>query len=458
VTIPLTGTGGHFTRVGKQGKTLNDINTFRGNSGTAGTDWQAIFAQFASTDQIVIDQLWSQLIKAQNNLAGAAAYIQSIAQGTTIQMAQDDQFLEDTSLKAALVELIRQMQVSSDKVKQPAVSVSVTTGNGVLTNHGDGVCIATVLDPLHVQTDYAFAETIVGICSADSQAITSPATLGKEPFTFVGESFPNSALDSSWPIGSSADFAENAITPDDNGNQNTNLLTNGNFETFAGSAPSNWPIAVGATTISKASPGYRGTGALQVAGDGTTLTELSQSFNTSGQTLAELGPLTMYGLNFWIKADSGLAAGVLEIALTDGSGTILQDFAGNNLVLTISLSTLTTSYVAHNVFFRTPAALPSLAKLRIRLTTAATNGKNFYIDDISLTAASQVYPGGPFVAVFSGASKFIVGDQFNVIVANDYSSAWQKMADRIWNMRALGLILPSTGASGSVTIPDSLLS
>jgi hypothetical protein len=463
MTVPLTGTGGHFTRAGKEGKAFNDINTFRGNSGTIGSDWQAIFAQFASSDQVVIDRLWSQLTALQNNMSGAAKYLQTVAQATTIQMVQDDQHLDDQTLKGNMAELIRQMKVSSDKVKQPTVSVTVTTGNGVVSNTGDGVCIATVTDQTGTQTDYSFNETITAICSNDSQALTGAATLGKEPFQVTGEAFVDPITDPTWPLGSGASLSLLARTSDDSPVQATNLVANGSFESFTSSTPDNWNVDIGALTISQGSGSgaYRGAGSLKITGDGATLTTLHQSFNTGGQSTAKLAPLTIYGLNFWIKRDSGLVAGVLQISLIDGAGTILQDAAGNNLSLSITLSSgTTTSFVAHNVFFRTGPQLPQTqpAAIRIKLTTAATNTAAFYIDDIVLTPAVQLYNGGPFAAIFSGKTPFIVGDQFNLAVANDFSSAWQKIADRFWSMRDNGLILPSTAASGSVTISDSLLS
>lgn len=459
MTIPLTGTGGHFTRVGKVGKALNNLNTYRGNPGTAGTDWQAIYAQFATSDQEVVSTLWGELPKLASATVPTATFLQLLAQNTTIAMVKDDVNPDDTSLFAAVEELVRQMLVSSDKVAQPTMSISITTGNGVNANHGDGVCIATLFDEDGVQMDYAFDEVIVGQCTNDSQVLTGPATLGKEPFTFEGTApTSSSALDADWPKGSDSIQDLEAVTADDDGSETDNLFTNGDFESWNVNTPDAWTIDLGASTITEGS-GYRGSGSLKITGDGTTLTALRQTFSPGGTTTAQLGPRTIHGFNFWTKVDSGMAAGVAELAIVDGGGTILQDAAGNDLKVTLTLSALTTGWVAHSAFFRTPISLPANTPyaFRIRLTTAATSGKAWYLDDLVLAPATRLYNGGPFVKVFSGATKFVIGDQFNVTVSNDYSSKWQLAAERLFGMRDLGLILPSTAASGSVTIPDSLL-
>ena len=59
MTVTLIGTGGCFTRVGRMGGALNDTNTFRGT--TLVTKADNIRAQFASTNQQLVDDLYRQL-------------------------------------------------------------------------------------------------------------------------------------------------------------------------------------------------------------------------------------------------------------------------------------------------------------------------------------------------------------------------------------------------------------
>jgi hypothetical protein len=70
-----------------------------------------------------------------------------------------------------------------------------------------------------------------------------------------------------------------------------------------------------------------------------------------------------------------------------------------------------------------------------------------------------MYNGGPEVSAFAGNVPLSVGDSQNladywtVAVGNNKNGAFQQSFERFFNMRDLGLLLPS---SGSPTIPNSL--
>jgi hypothetical protein len=59
------------------------------------------------------------------------------------------------------------------------------------------------------------------------------------------------------------------------------------------------------------------------------------------------------------------------------------------------------------------------------------------------------------VAVFSAAAKFVTGDEWTVAFTNTISAA-QKLFERFFGMRAMGLQLPSNAAGGE-TISDSVV-
>jgi hypothetical protein len=146
----------------------------------------------------------------------------------------------------------------------------------------------------------------------------------------------------------------------------------------------------------------------------------------------------------------------LEIALTDGGGTVTQDPTGANNSFTKNLTGSTTSYAPLSMVFRTPVANPSTGyRLRVRLSTALDNTKTLYLASLAMAPGTQLYIGGPYAAIFSGATDFLVGDKFTWTIANNYSSKWQVLAEKFFGMRALGLQLPS---SVSPTINDSLIS
>jgi hypothetical protein len=99
--------------------------------------------------------------------------------------------------------------------------------------------------------------------------------------------------------------------------------------------------------------------------------------------------------------------------------------------------------------------MPSVVRLKIALSTALTASSNLYIDHVAFTAPISFYRGGPNIAVFSGNINFISGDNYTLIPTNDYGGKFQILFDRFFNMKQLGLLLPS---SNSPTILDSLIS
>jgi hypothetical protein len=373
-------------------------------------------------------------------------------------MADDDVRLTSKTLANAVKELVKQMQAATSTVLKPTCTA---TPAAVAGNNGNGVCTASVLGAAGVQMDYVFAETVDIAVTSDAQ---NGATQGREPLSVAGDAAQADVMSWDWPKGSGTSGAMSAVDATQDATATGNLLTNSDFDAFTSNTPDNFAVAVGTpgTTVfaSGSSDAFGGTGnALKITGNGSELTSLTQTFNvTSGGTNAALRPLTAYAVNCWMKKSSGLAAGVLAIQLIDGTNAVINDAAGTANTIPKTLSTLTTSYAAFNGYFRTPAVLPSTIKLRIILTTAATNGESAFLDHLALTPATQLYAGGPFAAVFSGPTKFITNDAFTITVANDAmtgtGSKWQKLAERLFGMRSLGLQLPS---GASPTIAESLV-
>jgi hypothetical protein len=107
-----------------------------------------------------------------------------------------------------------------------------------------------------------------------------------------------------------------------------------------------------------------------------------------------------------------------------------------------------------------PRVLPATVRLRVRVSTAISSGTNIFIDRLAMGTISALYTGGPGAAIFSGNVPFIQGDGWNVTTTNDRGGSsnmgtFQALFDRLFNMRALGLLLPS---SGLPTIADTLIS
>lgn len=460
-----------YTRFGHVGYLLNSINSFFGSANlsaagieSVGSGIDEIAGSYATPDLNLIGGLYNARDSYRSVSTTMLTYLQSLAQSTLIQMANDASPQPNQTLSNAVAYLVAQMQASSQTVNKPTASATSTAG----TNNGTGVMPVTVLGANGLQQDYVLAESITATCTADSQ---SGATAGQEQFTFISPAAESNPLLWDYPLGSAISVTANAVDALQN-NSGGNLLQNGAFATWStpSSGPDNWLILVAGTggvgtdiIQATGSNVYKGTTGIAFVGDGSSLPSISQPFaatpstaGNAGGTSATITPLNQYCVNLYLKLNVVPAAGVLTVDLTDGNNTTVNDAQGNPNSVAIALTGATTSFVAHNVFFRTPAVLPTTGlRLRIRLSTALSAASTVYFGHVAMQDAPQLYSGGPFVAPFSGNPNFFKPDYFSLTIANDYASKFQLLADRIFNMRNLGYQLPS---SGSPTISDSLVS
>jgi hypothetical protein len=464
-----TSPGGLFRRLGKIGYAINSINTFNGTGDlsaggvrSVGVLTDNVQDQFESSRQDLTQQLYSQRDSYRGAHGAYKSYLRTLAQNTLIEMVNDDTRLPQKTLTLALTELIAQMVSGSASVTRPTTSATVTAGSG---NTGTGVCAASLTNKYGAPLDYVFAETLTLKATADSQSAT--ATASSEPFSYTGAAQQSDALAWDWPLGSAAQGSLTAI--DAALNNSGNVLQNSSFATFTtANAPDNWPVAVGSvgTAILQAtgSNAYKGSSGLALVGDASVLHSLSQPFNTSpstslgaGGTSYRLKPSMVYAVNLWHKVSDAAATGTVTLSLVDGSGTVLNDGAGTANTITVTVDNLTTSWTNTKGFFRTPAVLPSTAKLRIAASSgAALSAHTLYLDHLAMCEASQLYSGGPYVAVFSGATEFVLADKFTIAVANDSltNAKWAYLLEKLFSLRSLGLAIPS---DGSPTIADSYI-
>jgi hypothetical protein len=463
MTIPLLGTGGLFTREGKNGAVLNSVNSFRGTANLSaanivsiGTGVDNLSAQYLSPpDQFLIDRLYSSRDAYRGVHKALLSYLQTLFQNTIVTMTNDDVPLPTQSLSTALPVLISQMKTSSDSVSRPTVSVTVTAGG---SNVGDGVCVATVTDDDGGTLDYLFNENVPAVVSNDS--FSGTAVSGRENFSLVGPAAQADVLDWSWPLGSGTSLVDTAIDGTVNNSPTNNRLFNSGFDTFVTTpnVPDRWTLVTGVagTDLVQGTGGnvYDGAASVGFVG-GATNTALDQQFNSVGGTHAKLMPLTTYICNFWLKMVTIPAAGVLRVALVNESGgAVINDAAGNPNSFTITLSGTTGSFVSHHGVFRTPAVLPATYGVRFTLTTALSSGSTMYLDRFGFAQATNLYAGGPKFRLFSGTTPFALGDRFTLGVANNYSSKWALLLERMLGLRSRGLKIPS---AGSPTISDSLV-
>ena len=455
MSITLTGTGGLFTRLGKMGGILNYINLVRGNTGTPYVPYKVnqMEAQFQSVDQNLADLLYTNLSNFQQSATSYLQSLQTLAQSTLIQMVNEAYPLSALTVANALTPLISQMVAGSNTIQQSAVTTSVTAGG---TNTGNALVVmdSPPLDQNGNPVELSFPEALTLTITSDAG---TGATAGQESFSVVGQAQNTNTLDFAYPGGSGSNTFGVIVNPAVS--NTTNLLYNSEFETWTvTNIPDGFTIGTGAATVTKdTSHTYGGSSAaLAITSDGSTLTSLTQQLNLAppSGSISALAPRTKYAFEVQVQCSAAApAAGVLTFSLVDGSGTVLNSVAGVPNTITISHAALTTSYQTVSGFFETPAVMPATYYLRIKETTALTNTDVYYIDHMALAAAQQLYTGGPFLAVFTGSTNVVKGDNWTLTVANTYGG-FQQLFDKFFGTRQLGLLIPS---SGSPSISDSLI-
>jgi len=464
MALTWTGVGGLFTRIGRILKIGYDLTQYQK---TLPAQYDDINDQFLADLQFIGGGVTTQANGLVRASSGEMAFASNTASQVVIEMVQQDQGSQSISLQVAMQEVIRQMIVASQTVKAATVTTVASTltgfvGNGVVvlsTKRGDGLIQENIIP-----------ETLRLACIADSY--TGNTTRGQEQFNLGGEPITyNTVWDYDYPSGSAASTQVAAISSATDGNGQTNILTNGDFEVWTPTTPDaptntldNWtlasPAAWGTDIEQNTTNPNQGTYCVQFLPGTGVNTTLYQVFNdpVTG-TLTTPAGLTSYAVNLWLRKLSGtISAGVLQVALTDGSGTVLNDAQGVANSFTVTLSTLGTVYTAYNGVFRLNATPPSTIWLRLRLTTPLV-GASFLADDICMAPLTAMYAGGPGFAVFSGATSFVQKDAWNIVDANDYGTAtdlgsFQIGFERLFSLSSMGLLLPS---SGSPTISDALI-
>jgi hypothetical protein len=187
------------------------------------------------------------------------------------------------------------------------------------------------------------------------------------------------------------------------------------------------------------------------------------SVGSSPDLTALYQPLTLsvdrvYFVHVRLRASGAIAAGQLRIELVDGiNGSVISDDAGNANQLLITAATIPTgSHAAYTASFRLPKAAQQPVYLRLRVATAFTAGCSVFVDEMVLVQGTQLYTGGPFVAVFSSTTAAVAGDQWTLTVTNDRAGKLQEWFNRVFGMAELGLLLPVSGGTSGL-IPEAVI-
>lgn len=183
-------------------------------------------------------------------------------------------------------------------------------------------------------------------------------------------------------------------------------------------------------------------------------------FHASGSVLQSvyqrvvLEPDKVYFLGYWITPSTTPTQGVLFAGVSDEivPASTIPDHTGGAIGDVVDL-TLIASKTGRGVFFSVPPTAPSPLYVCFEKSTAEPTA-DIYIDEVVLVEATQLYPGGPYVAALQGKQPPAANDLFTLTMANDYSETWHVMFDSFFDMTGKRLSLPT---SGSTNIPTALI-
>ncbi len=512
MTIPLTSTNSLSVRLGPLFGGILDPEAYAGGPPTTRVLSGAslvtrlkttIPAQFLTLPQVINGppNISSQLGSYQNFLAGvakdcsiwsantlramAAIDVQGVNSGAPLQT-----FLSAMSLEQSVRTLINQMTIASTSVQSGTVTAGAQTNVG--TPVGNPVLNLSMLTPRGLTWALSLPETITFTCTKDS--LTGGTALGSEQFTATGQAtVPPLAFN--WPGGSACNTSFNGVIGStyNTGGTSGNFTVNGDFRNYSNANyPDNFKVAIGAPgtdilnggATSYLTPG----GSVEFVGNtlGTNLqTCILQALGVPSETGAGLGgspavllPNQILGGCIFYKLSAGSpAAGVLEIALVDGSagiGSVVpNDQGGGTNVTTVALTGVgDTNWHALLFVIVTPENMPTtnpVCQLRIRLSTQLTTATNLFLSNLTLTPMTPLYPGGPSASMHSGSTRTLgpqppgIPDRWTSAIGNNYGTSGdglfqfcfeQAMQAAGFSLQQAGLMLPT---SGSPTIADSAI-
>ena len=459
MAVTIAGTNGLFTRLGKLFFIAEKVEAHQGTGANSLADEiEDAVDTFNSADMHMISDFTAKdaILSHQKNAANIYNQISNTAKSTVIEMVNDDTTLNQKSLRQALVELIDQMGTSND-VADAVFSVAGDDAPAAVTGTGDGKYFTSSSNGEGKKFQYLRVGSTTLECVKDAQV---SGTAGREVFTLMSDKAVSDIRDPAWPggYGNTNTIAVSDPSYQQQSGVGRNMLANGNFETFSTTnSPDNWTVVtgtLGTTLLEEGTVVHRGSKALEIVGDGSQLTKITQTFNTAGQTTAKFRPETRYGMCFWVRVDSAVAAGVLKVRIYKADGSTVLDTA--DIVVTLAGLTDDT-WTAKAVTFSTPLVLDSSYKISIELTTAVTNTAHVYIDGLQVFRMAHLTNASSFhIAIIPGATDFKLEDSAKLAITQSTVSKFQKYMNKFLGLDALGLQIPFV-TDGSETAADSLI-
>lgn len=410
MTIPLYGSvGALFNRLGTLGYVIENINSFQSTLQSSLIGATGVTSEYA-TEPDLQAEVGNQWINLLGTLESPTSVMVQLAQDTCNRMVYRDQpqlnqTLTSSNLTASVNYILQQMRSQGATILQMTVAGITESFIGV-GNGNVGVSLKRPLDGLFLEN--AFQENVLFTCTSDSYI--GGATAYNELFTVTGEGQETDLFAFDWPLGSNGSISINAIDGDTSQGSG-NLLNNSGFASWTSNVPNNWTLVTGTagTNILQNQSIIFTTGSsMEWVGDGSTLINLTQAFNSLTGNTSTLTPQTQYSVNLYLRTGGvAPAQGVLQVDLIDQNNNIINDCAGTPNSFTVNLTTLGVSWTPFIGYFRTPENMPTNQFLRFHLTTALNNGAVVYFDKTSMGSMSQLYTQGPFFSLHSGNVPFV---------------------------------------------------
>ena len=414
----------------------------------------------ANTDLDMASALITGLDDLRNTVAAPVfGRLLAAANATLITMLDDDAKLPQKALSIALTELRDQMDAASETVD----GTTITLGTPSVSGTGNGTVVLNVTpDKTNhskiTQYPTARTETIKFTCVRD--ATSRNVLKGGEIFRVEGDTaYPNT--DHRWP-GGSGSLGNVACLTDNlgDGRGPRNILRNSNFENWNSNVPSAWTIATGSAgsnIYQDSSVFARGSSALKMVSDNSTLLRVHQEFNSTQGTPGKPFVDGIYVISYLAKkSGTASSAGSLRVGLAQSDGTPVSGSYFNTAhgsIATGSWTHVTYSFRAGG----TAGVFPDPLYFMIQQSTAFTSGTNVHIDGLVFAHMRKTAAGGVSIAIVPGSTDFVVGDTITAAITNNGEGEIEKYMDKFFDIYRLGIFMPQD-LGGSETVADSLVS
>ena len=411
----------------------------------------------------LIDNIEMRILEAGR----ISADIKTAAEQTLIEMMDADlessygAGLEHKTVQEAIKQLAAQMDTASSTLDRTTITVgSVAAASG---NTGSGTLLISDLcslidNPDNDEIMTAQTELVTATCIADQNDALSSES--QEQFSVTSGAAVD-RMSEEWPKGTGDFISIKAASPrvDGGSTPTQNVLTNSDFEAFTtANTPDNWSIttgSAGSNVFSEASTVHTQDKSLKITCSGATVA-LKQVINNSTGTTGTLKPDTPYSLSVAVRLAANASAGNVKFALKNSSGTILNNLvSGRQCSVDVAESAIShTAWTTVTATMFTPISVPKGTYFEISCSTAFD--QNLFIDDLVLAEMPRIGPGNIAVQIVPGATPFAINDTFTSQITNNGEGAMFKEMDRFFNLKSLGMQLP-THASGGETISDGLI-